>query len=723
MAAHRTLAALVAAALSLLLAASPAAASSADAWRELVPYDVPGGGAASCLRDAGGGRLALLGSFGFGHAESDLLAVGDAGTAAVGATRFSRLLFCPEVAADASGDPLLAATALDHRRPDDLIEVRRVVAAAGGAPVHLAGGPVADLGPVRVAVAANGAAVVAWSERLPGRGRAMRVVAATRPSGDASFGPARALRAPGAEEVVTGIDAAGRTHVAWIARERLHVWSAEAGEPFARTLRSGRLVRTWEPPALAVASDGRALAVTGHRSGAAAWELSPGGRGFARASLPHVHGELFAVALEPGGSAAIVGFEAQLEIRIVHGDDPDGRAGGVAIARRLGSGRFGGVQTLPVEERQLGAGLLFAGDGGARSQPAEWRPRTLGVALSPTGQLAVAWTLQASAGRPAAVFAAHGTLAHGLGAPRRLGSECRAVGAVAPFLLADGRIAVAWTDHGGGAVVDGTELTPRAGRLHVAVPASAAGEAPAASAPAPSALEAEIASPALRPSGALQLRLRCSGGPCDVRARTAVRPNAIAKWLSSRAVGVSASASLAAGEETTLAVRPPTGWSFTRPGRRAPVHVSLTVCNADGAAARGARLTAPVRTQALPPAPRIAGLTAQLDGRAVVVAWRLTRPLPRGAGMHVGVGDHDGGTLRQGRPARTAGLRYRARIPLGRDLRAARFVTVLLVSDLVPRIAEARVAISGSRPERPRPDGLMPNPDAPPPPGRSSPSR
>jgi len=759
------LAVVAAAALSTLgLAASapvasgspPTAPATASGWRELPPYDVPGGEAASCLRDAGGGRLALLGSFGFGHAETDLLAVGDAGATPTAVGRFSRLLHCAEVAARADGAPLLAATALDHRRPDGLIEVRRVVAEAGGAPVHLAGGPVDDLGPVRAAVAPSGAAVVAWPERLPGRGRSMRVVAATRPSQAAPFAPAQTLRAPVDEEVQTGIDAAGRAHVAWVADDRLHVWSADPGRRFAATLRSGRLLGAWEQPALAVAADGRALVVVARDGGAVAWELAPGGARFARLPMPHLRGERFAVALQPGGSAVVVGVERR-EPGIVYGDDPDAASGGVAIARRLGGGRFGGVQSLPVERRPLGSGLTFAGSGQEATRPTDWRPRSLGVALAPSGALVVAWTVDPAQGRPSAVFAAHGTLAHGVGAPRRLGSECRAVGAVVPFLLADGRAAVAWTDHGGGAVVDGTELGARAGRLHVAVadaeaapatartPTAAAADAtrvasavasataPLASAAAAApALDAEVLSTTIRPSGALVLRVRCDGGPCDVRARATVKPNTSVRWRGPGGVGLSASASLPAGAPATLGIRPPTGWSFAEPGRRAPVRLALTVCTPDGDAARTSTLTAPIRTRALPPAPRIAGLRARVAGRAVVVRWRLTRPLPRGAATLVEVRDHDGSALRQGRAFRAGGLRYRARVRLGRHVGSARTVAIAIGSDLVPQMAEARVAIRGSRAERPRPapdPGLAPAlpPDldvpAPRPPGRSSPSR
>src|SRR5690348_3202849 len=93
-----------AAAVSLAVAAAGAAAaapsSAADGWRELPPVKAPAG-VATCLRDAGAGRVTLLGGFAKRHADISLLTIGDGGIAPTAATRFPGLVHCPDVAGGA----------------------------------------------------------------------------------------------------------------------------------------------------------------------------------------------------------------------------------------------------------------------------------------------------------------------------------------------------------------------------------------------------------------------------------------------------------------------------------------------------------------------------------------------------------------------------------------------------------------------------------------------
>ena len=677
-----------------LLPALVTVAAAADGWRELPARDVPGAGIAACLRDAGDGRLALLGAFDGERTDSELLAVGDGGLAPVATTRLPALSFCPEVGAVEGGTPLLAGTAFVRGRGrGETVRVSRVVADAGGDARVLSRARLSDLGLARGAVAPSGAAVVTWSERAPdGRG-GKRIVALTRPSAGAPFGAPQQL-GNGSEEPVAGIDAAGRAHVAWVARDRLHVRSAARGGKFTTTLRSAPLDLPGAVTALAVAADGRALVAVADRDAAAIWELPPGGGAFERLALPQVPGERFALALQPGGSAVVAGFTPgdDHEVNVVVGD-PDADAGGIALARRAGTGAFGGLQRLPVERRPAASGIVsFADDDTA--PPGEWRGNEVSLALSPAGALAVAWSVDAAQGLPAAVFAARGTLADGVGAPRRLGSPCRSTGDPVAFLRADGRVAVAWTDHGSGDVLADAERGAGGGRLHVAVPedGTATGDAGQT---APRATVEPLAR-TLAPSTDLPLRLRCAEGPCAVRVRATVRPNASSPFVVRRPLGVSTATSLAAGEVRDTTLQTIVGWSFVRPGSAAPVRLETTVCTPDGSAFRTATAAARLRTRALPPAPRIVGLRARRDGRrAVVVSWRLTRPLPARTTVAVDLTAVRGRAPDTSTAIRHRGLRYHARVTVrGRAVRP-RAVRVMLVGELVPVLAQASTGVSG----------------------------
>lgn len=743
-----------AAGLAAIAAAGGAAApaSAADGWRELPPVEAPAG-VATCLRDAGPGQVTLLGGFAKRHADISLLTIGDGGIAPTATTRFPGLVLCPDVAGGADARPPLLAALGASARGERVWRMRRLLADAGGRPQRLGGGSFTDFGPMTVATAGDGAAVVAWSEQRAGRPRPargereqpLRLLAQTRPRADAPFGRVQRL-GRGVEESVAGIDGAGRAHVAWAHDDRLHVASAAPGRPFRETLRSRPLVSPGFRPSLAVAENGRALVVGSDGSAAAVWELAPGARDWRRVRLPHVHGEEFAVALQPGGDAVVAGYEQSYdaEINLIRPDGSVDGDGGVQVARRSGTGPFSAAQELPDGGPLPGATglMLFSGrsEPGEVAPPGEWRPPGLRVALSPTGELVVTWVLGGAQGQPPVAYAAHGTLAAGLGAPRRLGGDCRAIADLTPVALTDGRLAVAWTDHGRDKLIAEESFEPGAGRLHVAVPdANAQPPLPAAVVPS---VSVEATARTLAPSADLPLRVRCDGGPCEVRVHATAPANATGRrHMGTETVGSSVLVGTAAGETKEVALDTVDGWSFVRPGRTGSVPLAMTVCTPDGSAAT-ATASAELTTRPLPPMPRIVRATARLVGDRVVVRFRLSRRLGEDQRLVVWAQDRaqeDFASSDPGEIRRRDGV-YRTTIRLGRrDAARARTVVIQVIDELVTFAAAKRVPIGGAAAppgrrgvrapgsERP-PDLAEPVPDGPQVraqerPGRSSPIR
>lgn len=703
-------------------------ASAADGWRELPPIETPVG-VATCLRDAGPGRVTLLGGFAKRHADISLLTIGDGGIAPTATSRFPGLVLCPDVAGSAGArQPLLAGLGASARG-ERVWRIRRLLADAGGRPQRLGGGSFTDFGPMAVATAGDGAAVVAWSEQRAGRTRParnerqqpLRLLAQTRPSANASFGRAQRL-GRGVEESVAGIDGAGRAHVAWVQDDWLHVSSAQPARPFRETLRRP-LIGPGFPPRLAVAENGRALVVAGDGSAAAVWELTPGARRWRRVRLPHVHGEQFAVALQPGGDAVVAGYEQSYdaEINLIDTDGTRAGDGGVQVARRSGTGAFSATQELPDGGPRPGATglLLFSGssDPGEVVPPREWRPPELRAALSPTGEVVVTWVLGGAQGHPPLAYAVHGTLAGGLRAPRRLGGDCRAIDDLTPVALADGRLAVAWTDHGSDKLIAEESFEPAAGRLHVAVPDATVPPAPSAAVVPNVSVEAMAST--LDPSADLPLRIRCNGGPCEVRVHATASSNATGRrHFGTETVGSSVLVATAAGETREVALETVDGWSFVRPGRTGGVPLAMTVCTPDGSAAATATATAEVTTRPLPPMPRIVRATARLVGDRVVVRWRLSRKLNDGQFQVVGaqgVEQDDLDSAVASRIRRRGGV-YSTTIRLERGDRArARTVVIQVIGRLVTFAAGKRVAIRGAVAPR-RQGGVreLPRPDGPP---------
>lgn len=193
------------------------AAAPAAGWVQLPPRPVAGGGVADCLRAGGPGQLALLGRQGNGASAVDLLTVGAQAVVPGDATVLGQLAACPEVGGASGVRPVLVAPVV-HGPSSAPLSVR--VGDAGSPPVAV--GTEADIDPPpSVAVSPSGAAVIAWSQMVPGpEPIAARVYAAVRPAAGMPFGPAVTLGAgsPFASQPSVGIDAAGHATVVWVSR-------------------------------------------------------------------------------------------------------------------------------------------------------------------------------------------------------------------------------------------------------------------------------------------------------------------------------------------------------------------------------------------------------------------------------------------------------------------------------------------------------------------------
>ena len=594
---------------SALVLATPAAAG----WVERQPpLELPEG--ASCLRSAGPGQLTVLGRLGTTTAATDVLAVGELGIERRASVTLGWLTACAEVGAAAGVPPLLAGPVV---RPHGRRWRGGVRAQAlGERPASLRARRL-GLGDVAVAVAAGGAAIVAWTEDGPvardGRDTPARLLAAVRPPGSTRFGRptqvARGVERWGQPPVV-GIDRSGRAHVGWIgpgapesARDResggrgdnvVRVASAPPRRGFGEP---HDLARTWgDRIALAVAADGGALLVALRRGDTGAWERRPGERRFARSPLPSISADEPAVALAPGGGAVLAYRNS----------------GGIDVLRRRPGGRFRGAQTVfPVDEGGSGSGyFFFVGD--VRTGPS--RPQdplggALAVRLAADGSIVVAWVDAADEDgttEPASAHAAHGTLAGGFPeTAARLGGPCRAANATTPVQLAGGRLGVAWTDNAGATLLGDEEAVEGHGQVHVAVPGPAPAPLPVPAAPG---LVAELAERSVRVGEPLHVRVRCADGPCDVRALTSVRQTGKRFGPDPDAehdpVALARSTTLAAGVAGELVLEPPEGFAFARPGTTTPVQIALVACAPAGPVAQRVTLEQPLHVPAVAASPR-----------------------------------------------------------------------------------------------------------------------
>jgi len=587
-----------------------AVATPAAAWVELPPHPIPHDGVAGCLRAAGPGRLALLGRLGRATSAEDLLAVGSGGIVPGPSTTLGWLFECAEVGVAPGVTPLLVAPVV--REPRSLATAMRV-ASAGGPPATLSpAGPLA-VSP-RVAVAPNGAAIVAWDE-FDVQSLGGRVVAAFRPATDAPFGPATTLGyATGSGgDVVVGIDAAGHATVAWLgagsARDAalLQVTSTTAAGGFTTSVPLASTAG--DQLAIAVTPADRTLIANYGDGSIATYERAPGASSFAPVPvLASQSADEVAPAVADDGSAMIA--------------YRSGTDAAYALVRRPG-GAFGREQRLT----RSGSGNDSVGVGFGVSQfarpaaPADERGSQIAVALDARGHVVVTWVAAVSLRDVPRAYVAHGTLAGGFARAAVFGSPCRPASAAQPIALADGQLAAAWTDNADTRSLLGAATPSGGGLLHVLLPGRAAPRRE----PAAPGLTARLDGPyALRVGQPLRLRVRCRRGPCVVRAT--------ATGYSTRTVGgdqltvpASSSTALSPGHGALLELRPSQRTTFA-PADTAQARVSLIACPATGAHITRTTLRLRLRRIAPRPLPRIQHLVARRRGRRIVVTWRTSIP-------------------------------------------------------------------------------------------------
>ena len=274
------------------------------------------------------------------------------------------------------------------------------------------GGRPGVMGP-RAAVAADGAAIVAWLGDLDHGGRGRVYMAYRAPGG--AFGTARRLTATrGPYPPALAMNAAGRAVVAWRRAGCTEAVAVERGAP-GRPAVLGCPARGG-PPVVAVAGDGAAVVAWKGRGVEAAWRAPRGGFRAPRALGPPRRGWAAgrpAVAAGPGGETAVAWREVRGPLAQV-----------VAVRGRRGTPRV---------VRPLGP----------------HRPRTVVAAIRADGAATVAWDQPRGGARTPEVLLSSAPRGRRFGAPRHVALSERsasAVAGVAPALASGGgTTVVTWT--------------------------------------------------------------------------------------------------------------------------------------------------------------------------------------------------------------------------------------------------------------------------------------
>jgi hypothetical protein len=660
-------------------------------WRETATHEIPGDGVAACLRAAGTGQLTLFGGETRTTTTAALLLHDPAAGLVPGpATTFGPLYDCPTAAPGPDdAPPLLAAPSVV--RKGRRWTVMQQVAAAGSPPQTISKRSDGNTG--SLATAPGGAAALAWLETP--REEVTRLLVAIRPPGADRFGRPREV-ATGMDGSMTpqvGVDRRGRAHVAWIAEAvsddpeaLLHVASSRRDGSFGRPQLLGRSWADLDSVALAVAPNGRALLVGPLQGSSGAWELTPRAAAFARIPLGDVAAYEPAVALADDGSAVLAY-----------------RNSGVAVLRRAPGGRFGADEDVYVPPEREDSGqrvIFFGGDAAAGQPPSDAQRASLRVALSPSGEIVVAWTTEDDENEAGIAYVARGTVAGGMSMARRLGGSCRPARGTTPLLLPDGRLAVAWSDNARVSTVSDEDELLGGGRVHVAQQeGSAPARPPAPALPQPRVTASVLDDGPLGGGQSLRLRVSCGDLPCDVRAASQSRQLGPASfWPDAGTQPSTASTTVAAGgsAELELGTRARHGFAPAGGARRVPIE--LTVCPPGGPAVQQLTLRPQLRGRPLPPAPRIRGLRAQRRDGEVVVTWRTTVAPPRSSVFYVfGVGrsEHSRELERIGSTAitvRRSRTRFRAVIKAEEGRLPGR-VVVMVQTPAVDNAAEARVRV------------------------------
>jgi hypothetical protein len=507
-------------------------------------------------------------------------------------------------------------------------------------PVAIAA-PVDDTEPfaAAAAVSTRGAAIAAWidvaeadDESGPDSERYQIRVRAVRREPGGSFGAAVQIAAATIEQLRSlpslqvGIAEDGEAVVLWTDGSAVQAAIAPPGGAFAAPQRLGSVPASPRfnlesttalgipgpaQPALAVAADGRALALLASATGPVVAERAPGG-GFGPAAALGGAGDgpdQLAAAIDAGGGAILAWRVAEDgAVRTAAPAQP----GAFGAATTIGPAVLASARWLLVPPPTLpgltgGVPLVYGG------------PGILSARLTQDGRALLAW-IGPRAGAGGAWLAAHAAtlpLAGGHVELQALGGALRHSGSVAPLLAAGGTPAVAWTDNGGKRI---------RGRLHLALE----GAVTVADPPAPHVRVEPPARRTLRSGDPLALRVTCSAA-CDVRAGMLGRQ------------GIEGTLSLAKAGAATLRIAP--GGRAIAPAHRGPVRVRV-LSGAPGA--RHLRATTLRVTLRRPPPvrrPRVVELAAHRVGATIAVTWRTDIPVRSASFVVVGRRDRGGPPL------------------------------------------------------------------------------
>jgi hypothetical protein len=645
--------ALALAAIAASAAGAAQASAAAPGWVEAPPHASPRGGVADCLRSGAPGELAALGALNRATIATDLFATAGDRLARSGTMTLGWLTYCPAVASAAGVATLYAAPVYDPatRR----WEMR--AGEAGTPPAVLATSAEEWIYAPVAAVAPSGFAVVAWYEhRARGDGRAAsRLLVATRPAAGAAFGAAQVVATGTTADPYTspelGVDAIGTATLGW--EETVELGGGETLEHVVRvatvrsdgavgpplTLRSG--ISDYDGLTLAVAPDGGALLATPGSRGLELYERRPGTTAFVPIELPgtaSTDGHV-AVSLAAGGGAVIADRAEPDGLDPLPGPSP------VLAWTRPPGGLFSPPQRIAVGRAANGimslSQIFSAGAPRRTAPPADSRHQALSTAIGPGGEVLVTWVDAPDAGSADRARVARGTLTGGFPLPSaHVGGACRMANGIVPLRRADDSLAVAWSDNarvrrtnamwdevlGGGAI-----------RL-ATFGAGGAGGAIGADATPPRAAASVLGPRRLRIGQTLRLRVRCGGGPCDVRGVVAAAPARPPEDPADRgrrhqdeeddqreAEPLTASTTVARGASGVLRFDNQAGY---RIGRRAggPITLRLTTCAAAGPAVERRRLSLSLARTPPRPVPWLRDVRLHRDGSRYRLTWRTAAP-------------------------------------------------------------------------------------------------
>jgi hypothetical protein len=573
---------LVAALAAALLA--PATASAAP-FAELPFVTIPGG--TSCVRATGApGELVAWTPEG-----ASFLRATSSGLTREPAAALGEPDSCPTAATQPNGAGVVAASvsgavAVALREPGN----------AWGTPAKLVVPSTTAVSDLTTAVSERGDAVVVWTEmNFERRDLLTRIRVARRPAGGA-FGAAQTLMSsdsPGfSASVDAGVAADGTAIVLWShtagGPTSYHAIAdaaiAAPGAPFGAGQRL--TASLGDGLALAVATDGRALAAFGEGTRVRIAERPPGGAFGSAQTLGSGDGSRLAVALGSGDQAFVAwGDPFNSDITYARRADASGFAPPIELTSpSLTSENIFGLEGLAT-------GSVAVEESGGGGRPPDFAGADLRAAYAAGGRVVLSWGDRRERGglRWAAAHVATVSTDDSF-ATEVLNGPLRDAETISPVVLENGVPAVAWGDNG-----------RDDGRLHLA-----AEGATAAPPPAPRVRIGKPERTALRSTQSLVLPVTCSAA-CDIRAT---------------ARSLTASESLTRAGTVRLRFSGE-GYPATVRGGRVPITVHS---GAPGDRDVTTQVVRPrLRRIPDPPMLHIAGLTAVRNGSTVTVTWRVDR--------------------------------------------------------------------------------------------------